>query len=124
MSDPTADRPAASVLPYGRPARGSAVWRWVRPGSVGFFGIVLILAALATWGGWRWRLKEDERAFNAETRPWQGASGGPIGFLTPPTRAALRHLARLPGRRSIFIVCNGPLAPTAFEPFRTVRLAN
>ena len=62
MSQPTADQPASTVLEYAKSSRGGRVWRWVRPGSVGFFGMVLMLAGLATWGGWKWKLRADENA--------------------------------------------------------------
>ena len=59
--------PSPLALEYAPPRRFSRVRRWIGPGSVGFFVLVAILAASCAWGGWKWRLQSDRKAFEAQS---------------------------------------------------------
>jgi hypothetical protein len=97
---PAAQQAAADASPptlnYAQPRRFARLRRWLRPGSPLFFVLVLALAAGATWGVWKWRLKADERAFNERTFVGQPYNASWITFSKPPNAASLRHLNRLP----------------------------
>ena len=80
-----------AAAPAGARAR---VLRWVRPGTAGFFLLVALLAGAAAWGVWKGMLDRDRKAFDACAMS-EGLSL--IRFTHPPSRGALRHLARLPG---------------------------
>ena len=82
-------------LNYAKSQRGGWLPRWFRPGSAGFFILILTLAGVGAWGAWKWRIREDEKAFGERTAGRAGS--GMIEFSMPPNPAALRHLARLPG---------------------------
>src|SRR4051812_20354783 len=93
-----------AVLGYAPRSAARRVWRWVRPGSAGFFLLMLALAAGATWitwGTWKWMLQRDRQAFQASTMPAVGGSPGDFAFVHAPSRGALRHMARLPGTHVI-----------------------
>jgi hypothetical protein len=96
MPQPPADPTSAPVLTYAKSPRAGLLRRWLRPGSPGFVILILLLASAGTWGGWKWRLRADEKAFNRCARIIY-VSGKVIGFTAPPTRAAMRHRARLSG---------------------------
>lgn len=122
MLQPPADPASAPILTYAPPRRGGRLRRWLRPGSPGFFLLILLLAGAGTWGGWKWRLRADERAFDQCVTI--GNQGYWVKFTAPPTRAAVRHLARRRGPLIVTVEWTGPSEPAAFEAFRGMPLAN
>ena len=100
-------------LDYAPPRRFSRLRRGFRPGSVGFFALILALAGAGTWGARKWRLKEDEKAFNE--RAVINWAGGYITFNRPPSVASLRHLTRLAGMRGLSFDWSGPADPTVLR---------
>jgi len=112
------------VLGYAaRPAGARRIWRWIRPGSVLFFVLVTALAAGAGWGAWKWRVAADRKAFEASVTT---GGGGPLGtsvlFTRVPSRAALRHLSRLPGPVSVYM--EWPEGEDAAQAFGAADLGN
>ena len=116
-----AGKVAAPLLNYARSRRFARLRRWLRPGSPVFFLLVLALAAGGTWGAWKLWLKMDERAFNARATI---DSIGQIVFFKPPTAAALRHLARIPGLRCVGFRWSDDADTSAIAAFRGRRLRN
>ena len=80
-----------AAAPAGRRARAL---RWVRPGTAGFFLLIALLAGAAAWGAWKGMLYRDRKAFDACA---MSTGRKEIRFTHPPSRGALRHLARMPG---------------------------
>jgi hypothetical protein len=118
-------RPApasAPVLTYVPAPRVGPLRRWLRPGSPGFVILILLLAGAGTWEGWKWRLREDEKAFDQCASIY--ITGKQIDFTAPPTRAALRHLAFLQGPWTVDLNWAVPSQPISFEAFRGIPLAN
>jgi hypothetical protein len=113
---------SAPALDYAPPPPAARLRRWLRPGSAGFFGLVLALTVAGTWWGWKGRLKADERAFHE--RAEINTTGRLIWFSKPPDRASLHHLARLPGTWRIFLQWPGNPGPDAPLVFRGLRLPN
>src|SRR4051794_18296133 len=102
MDDTPPQPPGApsDVLVYAPRYAARRLSRWVRPGSAGFFLLMLALAAGGTWGSWgtwKWMLQRDRRAFVACTTAAVGGGRGDFAFVRAPSPGALRHLARLPG---------------------------
>ena len=96
-------------LDYAPVVKGRALRRWVNR-----LLIVLAIGAAAflPWYGWQWRLKQDEKAFNARARIIP--SIGWVSFKAPPTSAALRHLKRVPNIRSLSFDWSGNPDPAAY----------
>jgi hypothetical protein len=113
---------SAPVLTYVQAPRGARFCRWLRPGSPGFVILILLLAGTETWGGWKWRLREDEKAFDQCARIYN--TGKVIRFTEPPTRAAVRHLARLSRPFTLELSCIVPSPTNSFDAFRGMPLAN
>jgi hypothetical protein len=90
----------APALDYAPRPRAVRLRRWLRPGSAGFFGLVLALAVAGSWWGWKWRLRADEKAFNE--RATANAARRWINFTKPPNAASLRYLSRLAGTWRVF----------------------
>src|SRR6185437_12799731 len=82
IQSPSSPPPA---LDYAPPPRAARLRRWLRPGSAGFFVLVLALTVAGSWWGWKWRVRADERAFNE----CAGSNSGyrSIIFTKPPTAA-------------------------------------
>jgi hypothetical protein len=120
---PTDAAPTAGVtlLPYALSTR-RRVWNWVRPGTAAFFLIVLAVAAGGMWGGWRWRLQKDQREFDASAVLW--GNGVDVEFIHPPSRGALRHLARLSGRWELLLRWPASENQGAATAFGQVKLSN
>src|SRR5471032_112385 len=78
-------------LEYAPARKYPRLRRWLKPA---LYLLVLIGISTGAWRGWKWRLAEDERAFNERTGNW---SQSMIKFSKPPNAAALRHLAQLQG---------------------------
>ncbi len=123
---PNPPSPAALVLGYAERGKGiKRLWRWVRPGTVLFFLIVAGITVGAGWGVWKWRVEEDRKAFGACAQVIGAGSGGSGVILNhAPSRAALRHLARIPG--PIHVTINWPANEDvgAAEAFRGADLSN
>ncbi len=96
---PTAATVAAAPLHYAPVANGRAVRRWLAGHPVLLVALAVGVAAALSWYGWKWRLKQDEKAFNA--RAVIGPTNGWIFFNAPPTAAAQRHLQRMPNIRGL-----------------------
>ena len=98
-----------TMLDYAPVVKGRALRRWVNR-----LLIVLAIGAAAylPWYGWQWRLKQDEKAFNAQATI--NRSNGYVFFNTPPTAAALRHLQRVPNIRDLDFIWSGNPDPAAY----------
>src|SRR5207302_993398 len=99
---PAADHsgaPMTTALTYATRVRKRRIWQYVCPGTPLFFLMVLALAAGGTWGGWKWRLQQDQKAFEVCAGGW--SRGQWCSFAYPPSRAALRHLARMQSIKAI-----------------------
>src|SRR5437764_500870 len=88
---PAAGTVPARLLSYAPPRRGARLRRWLGPGALGFWVLVLLAAGAAAWGARKWMLRADERAFNERART---DSVGRATFSKPPDAASLRHLSR------------------------------
>ena len=89
-----------TILSYAQPQRFSKVRRWLGPKSPLFWLVIFAIATGIGWKTWKRQLQQDEEAFNAvaEMRnPFLGSPGKCVRFMQPPTAAALRHMARIPG---------------------------
>jgi hypothetical protein len=113
-----------AVLGYAaRPAGARRVWRWIRPGSVLFFVLVTALAVGAGWRVWKWRLAADRKAFEGcATIPSSG--GVDVIFTRAPSRAALRHLSRVPGPINVYMDWPESENAAAAEAFRAADPGN
>jgi hypothetical protein len=87
-------------LNYAPRRRFSRLRRWLRPGSAGFFVLILALAGAGGWKVWKLRLAADERAFNERTEVNIWFTG--VLFSKPPDARSLRHLERRRGIWSVY----------------------
>ena len=76
-------------------------------------------AAFLPWYGWQWRLKQDEKAFNA--RAMIIPSIGWVNFHAPPSSAAFRHLQRIPNINAVEYKWSGNPDPAAYLLLRSRR---
>ena len=96
-------------LDYAPVAKGRALRRWVNRLLI---ALALGAAALMAWYGWQWRLKQDEKAFNAHAAMYP--STGLAYFDAPPTAAALRHLQRVPNVLTLAFSWRGNPDPATY----------
>ena len=83
--EPVAATVVAAPLEYAPVVRGLAVRRWLAGHPVLLVALAVGVAAVLWWGGWKWRVKEDEKAFNE--RATINARNGWVKFKQPPTAA-------------------------------------
>ena len=109
-------------LHYAPTPEQSYLHRWVRPGSPGFFVLIVALVVSGTWWVWQSCLDADKQAFyklvSVDTRTRC------IIFANPPDAAALRHMARLPGKWSLMFFWGGVPDPSMPQLFRGRRFPN
>ena len=108
-----------TMLDYAPVVKGRALRRWVNR-------LLIVLAvgaaAVLAWYGWQWRLKQDEKAFNARARIIN--TNGLLYFNAPPTAATLRHLQRLPNIRALYFRWSGNPEPNSYLLLRGRRFPN
>lgn len=115
---------AVPGLNYAPVTMRRSVRRWL--GShPGLLVTLAVGAAMAfSWYGWKWRLKEDEKAFNAEATVGQCFGSGWATFVHPPTTASLRHLSRLPNICEIYFDWHDSENAAEARVLRGFRLTN
>ena len=86
-------------LNYAPVVQGRGVRRWLARHPRLLVALIVGMAAVLSWYGWQWRLKQDEKAFK-ERAPIDPSNGW-VEFHAPPTAAALRHLQRVPNIREL-----------------------
>ena len=107
-----AEKVLVPALDHAPPPRGDPLRRWLRPGSAGFFLLVVALAAAGGCQSSLSRSEADEQAFYARVKV--DTTDRQIIFSKAPDSASLRHLARLPG--TWHVTFDGTLYPDPPAP--------